>query len=51
VWLAAAGGEARSGAPHPLGRAAVRLADGTRIGWQRGRWSVSGAREISFAER
>ena len=35
----------------PLGRAAVRLADGTRIGWQRGRWSVSGAREISFAER
>jgi alpha-glucosidase (family GH31 glycosyl hydrolase) len=35
----------------PLGRTAVRLADGTRIGWERGRWSVSAEREISFAER
>jgi alpha-glucosidase (family GH31 glycosyl hydrolase) len=35
----------------PLGRTAVRLADGTRIGWERGRWSVSPAREVSFAER
>jgi hypothetical protein len=34
-----------------LGRAAVRLADGTRIGWERGRWSVSPAREVGFAER
>ena len=31
-----------------LGRSAVRLADGTRIGWRRGRWSVSAPREISF---
>jgi alpha-glucosidase (family GH31 glycosyl hydrolase) len=32
-----------------LGRAAVRLADGTRIAWRRGRWSVSaGAREVEF---
>jgi alpha-glucosidase (family GH31 glycosyl hydrolase) len=35
----------------PLGRTAVRLADGTRIGWERGRWSVSPAREVSFADR
>jgi hypothetical protein len=34
-----------------LGRTAVRLADGTRIGWERGRWSVIPAREVSFAER
>ncbi|MGH2953769.1 MAG: TIM-barrel domain-containing protein [Solirubrobacterales bacterium] len=35
-------------------RAKVRLADGTRIGWERGRWSATGApaeREIRFAER
>jgi alpha-glucosidase (family GH31 glycosyl hydrolase) len=35
-------------------RAKVRLADGTAIGWERGRWSVTGAvpdREITFAER
>ena len=31
-----------------LGRSAVRLADGTRLGWRRGRWSVSAPREISF---
>jgi alpha-glucosidase (family GH31 glycosyl hydrolase) len=35
----------------PMGRSAVRLADGTRIGWERGRWSVSPAREVCFAER
>jgi hypothetical protein len=34
-----------------LGRTAVRLADGTRIGWDHGRWSVSPARAISFSER
>jgi alpha-glucosidase (family GH31 glycosyl hydrolase) len=34
-----------------LGRTAVRLADGTRIGWEHGRWSVSPTREISFGER
>ena len=36
-----------------LGSAAVRLADGTRIGWRRGRWSVSAAgseREVDFRE-
>jgi len=34
-----------------LGRAAARLADGTRISWRRGRWSVDREREVSFAER
>jgi alpha-glucosidase (family GH31 glycosyl hydrolase) len=33
----------------PLGRTAVRLADGTRIAWRRGKWSVSPDREIEFA--
>jgi alpha-glucosidase (family GH31 glycosyl hydrolase) len=33
-----------------LGRAAVRLADRTRISWQRGRWSVSPEREVTFRE-
>jgi alpha-glucosidase (family GH31 glycosyl hydrolase) len=31
-----------------LGHASVRLADGTRIRWRRGRWSVSPEREVSF---
>jgi hypothetical protein len=31
-----------------LGHMSVRLADGTRISWRRGRWSVSPEREISF---
>ena len=31
-----------------LGHTAVRLADGTRIAWRRGRWSVSPERDISF---
>jgi alpha-glucosidase (family GH31 glycosyl hydrolase) len=34
----------------PLGRCAVRLADGTRIGWRRGRWSVRPQRGVVFAE-
>ena len=41
------------GAP-PLGRTAVRLADGTRIAWRGSRWSVSpsaAGREIEFVER
>ena len=35
-----------------LGRAAARLADGTRIAWRRGRWSVSSPceREVTFRE-
>jgi alpha-glucosidase (family GH31 glycosyl hydrolase) len=38
------------GAP-PLGRTAVRLADGTRIAWRRGEWTVSPEREITLLER
>ncbi len=34
-----------------LGRARVRLADGTAIAWRRGRWSVEGEREVTSAER
>jgi alpha-glucosidase (family GH31 glycosyl hydrolase) len=34
-----------------LGSAAVRLADGTQIGWQHGSWSVSADRPVSFRER
>ncbi len=34
-----------------LGHAAARLADGTRITWRHGRWSVSAERAVSFAER
>ncbi len=34
-----------------LGSAAVRLADGTKIAWRRGVWSVDRAREVTFAER
>ena len=40
------------GAPR-LGHAACRLADGTRIAWRRGRWSVSSPvpdREVTFRE-
>jgi alpha-glucosidase (family GH31 glycosyl hydrolase) len=33
----------------PLGHTAVRLADGTRIAWRRGRWSVAAERDVSFA--
>jgi hypothetical protein len=35
----------------PLGSATARLADGTRVSWRRGRWSVSAEREVSFFER
>ena len=28
-----------------------RLADGTRIGWRRGKWSVSPQREVAFSVR
>ncbi len=34
-----------------LGHTAVRLADGTRIAWRRGRWSVDRARAVTFRER
>ena len=33
-----------------LGRAVAELADGTRIAWRRGRWSVSPERDVSFRE-
>jgi alpha-D-xyloside xylohydrolase len=33
------------------GRALARLADGTRIRWDRGRWSVSPERDVHFRER
>jgi hypothetical protein len=32
----------------PLGRAAVRLADRTRIRWRDGEWSVAPKREVRF---
>jgi hypothetical protein len=35
----------------PLGHTAVRLADGTKIAWRRGRWSVDRARNVIFDER
>jgi alpha-glucosidase (family GH31 glycosyl hydrolase) len=35
----------------PFGRAGVRLADGTRIRWRDGEWSVRPEREIVFATR
>ena len=31
------------------GRALARLADGTRIAWRRGRWSVAPEREVTFS--
>lgn len=31
-----------------LGQASARLADGTRIAWRRGRWSVSPERDVEF---
>jgi alpha-glucosidase (family GH31 glycosyl hydrolase) len=34
-----------------LGRTAVRLADGTRIGWRRGEWSVPRGRAVTVAVR
>ena len=35
----------------PLGATAVRLADGTRIGWRHGRWELPDARPVTTAER
>ena len=32
------------------GRAAARTADGTRVRWRNGRWSVSGPRQVAFRE-
>ncbi len=34
-----------------LGHASARLADGTRITWRRGRWSVSSERKVDFREK
>jgi hypothetical protein len=34
-----------------LGHTAVRLADGTKIAWRRGRWSVDCARDVTFSQR
>jgi alpha-glucosidase (family GH31 glycosyl hydrolase) len=34
----------------PAGRALARTADGTRVGWHRGRWSVSPERDVTFRE-
>lgn len=34
----------------PLGHTAVRLADGTRIAWRRGKWSLPESREIELCE-
>lgn len=35
----------------PLGHAAARLADGTRIAWRGGRWELPPGREVTVAER
>jgi hypothetical protein len=35
----------------PLGRAGVRLADGTRIRWRHGEWSLPPGRVVSVARR
>jgi hypothetical protein len=32
----------------PLGSTAVRLAEGTRIEWRQGRWSLSQERDVEF---
>lgn len=34
-----------------LGHTAVRLADGTKIGWGGGHWSVDRERDVTFARR
>jgi hypothetical protein len=33
----------------PLGRASVRMADGTRIRWRDGDWSVTPERDVRYA--
>ncbi len=35
----------------PLGRVTVHLADGTRIRWTRGVWSIDADRPVAFASR
>jgi alpha-glucosidase (family GH31 glycosyl hydrolase) len=35
----------------PLGHTTARLADGTRVSWRRGSWSVTGERDVRFVER
>jgi hypothetical protein len=35
----------------PLGRAGARLADGTRIRWEAGSWSLDRERSVAFSER
>ena len=35
----------------PIGHAAVRLADGTKMSWRRGRWTSSTERELTVLER
>jgi alpha-glucosidase (family GH31 glycosyl hydrolase) len=34
-----------------LGHAAARLADGTKISWRRGRWSIDRERDVTFSAR
>jgi len=34
-----------------LGRTAVRLADGTRVGWRRGEWELPAGREVGVEQR
>jgi hypothetical protein len=34
-----------------LGHTAIRLADGTKVAWRRGRWSVDRERDVTFGER
>ena len=34
----------------PLGRAGARLADGTRLRWRQGEWSVTPERDVAFSE-
>ena len=38
----------RSGASRPWGTSSAHLADGTRIAWRHGEWSVSPTRPVSF---
>jgi alpha-glucosidase/alpha-D-xyloside xylohydrolase len=33
------------------GRALARLADGTVVGWRRGRWTCCGRADVTFEER
>jgi alpha-glucosidase (family GH31 glycosyl hydrolase) len=42
--------EARLWGTPRLGRAGARLADGTRISWRKGEWSVTPDRPVTFAQ-